>query len=169
MEAVVGNAGVEGLVSEGEGVDVGLEHHARLAAGSGEHGAGEVGGYVAGIVGDRYAAAAGDVEGQGRRVLGGDGRVEVVDVVVPEDAGSHAGEDAVLDGEVVPEGGEGGGLPAHRRGTRVRRDASGGQQKRMGAFGDVPRPAETCSQEPRCWWRPFTRGRSMPQLVARAP
>ena len=48
--------------------------------------------------------------------------------------------------------------------------ASGGQAKRTGAYGDVPRPAETCSQ---VWVpqreAPRARERSMPQLVTIAP
>ncbi len=56
-----------------------------------------------------------------------------------------------------------------RRGVSVRRVASGGQQKRNGAVGEVPRPALMWSQESWWRWRPLTRSRSMPQLVARAP
>src|SRR4051812_25945483 len=58
-------------------------------------------------------------------------------------------------------------------GTRRSRAASGGQAKRTGAYGDVPSPADTCSQSrrpslpnrdrPRAWRR------GSPQLVTSAP
>ena len=35
------------------------------------------------------------------------------------------------------------------------RDASGGQANRTGAYGEVPRPAETCSQASPRWWTPL--------------
>jgi hypothetical protein len=58
------------------------------------------------------------------------------------------------------------------RGTRVSRLASGRQANLAGAQGDVPRPAETCSQAGppagyRC--RPRARSRSIPQLVTIVP
>jgi hypothetical protein len=58
------------------------------------------------------------------------------------------------------------------RGTRVSRLASGRQANRAGAVGDVPSPAETCSQA--CpsagWWcSPRARSRSIPQLVTSVP
>src|ERR1700761_7995369 len=68
---------------------------------------------------------------------------------------------------------------AAARGTSVSMVASGRQANRAGAQGEVPRPADTCSQArfpsgagtsaDGCWLRPLTRGRSMEQLVTRAP
>src|SRR5665647_429269 len=59
------------------------------------------------------------------------------------------------------------------RGTRVSRLASVRQANRYGAYGLVPRPAETCSAEvwPSYVWelRPLARAASRSQLVVRAP
>src|SRR5690349_22686265 len=54
--------------------------------------------------------------------------------------------------------------------TRVSRVASGRQQNRTGAYGDVPMPADTCSfmSAPHCDG-PLARERSRSQLVASAP
>ena len=48
------------------------------------------------------------------------------------------------------------------RGTRVSSVASGGQAKRTGAYGDVPRPAETCSHEVRPPLRPAGQALGLP-------
>jgi len=62
------------------------------------------------------------------------------------------------------------------RGTKVSSDASGRQHSRNGAHGEVPRPADTCShgrpgssESAGCRCSPFTRVRSIPQLVTSAP
>ncbi len=55
------------------------------------------------------------------------------------------------------------------RGTKVSNVASGGHANRAGANGDVPSPADTWSHADSWWESPFTRARSMPQLVTRAP
>ena len=58
------------------------------------------------------------------------------------------------------------------RGTRVSRLASGRQANRAGAQGDVPSPAETCSQawpSTGCLCKPRARSRSIPQLVTKVP
>lgn len=70
------------------------------------------------------------------------------------------------------------GLPSgdgtdQRRSVSVSSVASGRQLKRNGANGEVPSPADTCSQECRppaaCRDRPQARSRPMPQLVTSAP
>ena len=47
---------------------------------------------------------------------------------------------------------QGPGYPFVPRGTSVRRVASGRQAKRYGAYGLVPRPAETCNAAVWLWY-----------------
>src|SRR5258708_37428214 len=71
----------------------------------------------------------------------------------------------------------GGGTVQADRAVSVSRVASGRQANLAGAHGDVPRPAEMCSQEVLppagdtcgCSDRPRTLPRAMPQLVSSAP